>query len=104
MPVLRPLLSIRKNAIKRRLSRHRSSADTSPVGMSPVGPSPRLTRQVQDSWRNLHGAGGASPAPTGRRLTDNLLFEVTDASVVQDGSSKYVVSPRSQGRFTQSGP
>lgn len=35
---------------------------------------------------------GASTSPSGRRPADNLLFEVTDASVVQDGSSKYVVS------------
>lgn len=27
-----------------------------------------------------------------RWQTDSVLFEVTDASVVQDGSSKYVVS------------
>ncbi|XP_040008440.1 sorting nexin-21 isoform X2 [Xiphias gladius] len=70
-----------------------SSTDTSPVGVSPVGPSPSspLTRQLQESWRNLRGLGGGSPAPSRRRLTDNLLFEVTDASVVQDGSSKYVL-------------
>lgn len=60
--------------------------------MSPVGPSSLLTRHFQDSWRRLSGASGASSSPTGRRLTDSLLFEVTDASVVQDGSSKYVVS------------
>ncbi|KAK2850897.1 hypothetical protein Q5P01_007173 [Channa striata] len=70
-----------------------SSADTSPVGVSPVGPSPSsmFTRQLQDSWRNLRGRGGGSPLPAGRRLTDNLLFEVTDASVVHEGSSKYVL-------------
>ncbi|XP_038577677.1 sorting nexin-21 isoform X2 [Micropterus salmoides] len=74
-----------------------SSTDTSPVGVSPVAPSPSsssssslLTRQLQESWRSLRGLGGGSPAPAGRRLTDNLLFEVTDASVVQDSSSKYV--------------
>ncbi|XP_071314866.1 sorting nexin-21 [Trachinotus anak] len=70
-----------------------SSTDTSPVGVSPVGPSPSslLTRQLQESWRSLRGLGGGSPLPSGRRLTDSLLFEVTDASVVQDGSSKYVL-------------
>ncbi|XP_045912206.1 sorting nexin-21 isoform X1 [Micropterus dolomieu] len=75
-----------------------SSTDTSPVGVSPVAPSPSsssssslLTRQLQESWRSLRGLGGGSPAPAGRRLTDNLLFEVTDASVVQDSSSKYVL-------------
>lgn len=52
-----------------------------------------LTRQLQEGWRNLRGLGGGSPAPSVRRQTDSLLFEVTDASVVQDGSSKYVVSP-----------
>lgn len=72
-----------------------SAADTSPVGVSPVGPSSLLTRQLQDSWRRLSGVSGASSSPTGRRLTDSLLFEVTDASVVQDGSSKYVVSSSS---------
>lgn len=70
-----------------------SSTDTSPVGVSPAAPSPSslLTRQLQESWRNLRGLGGGSPTPVGRRLTDSLLFEVTDASVVQDGSSKYVL-------------
>lgn len=71
-----------------------SSADTSPMGVSPVSPSSSsslLTRQLQESWRNLRGLGGGSPIPSVRRQTDNLLFEVTDASVVQDGSSKYVL-------------
>ncbi|KAM9855666.1 sorting nexin-21 isoform 1-T1 [Aulostomus maculatus] len=69
-----------------------SSTDASPVPMSPVGPSPAalLTRQLQESWRSLRGLGGAGSAQTGRHQMDNLLFEVTDASVVQDGSSKYV--------------
>ncbi len=77
---------------------HLSCADASPVGVSPVAPSPSslLTRQLQESWRTLRGLSGGSPTPAGRRLTDNLLFEVTDASVVQDGSSKYVVSPNIQ--------
>ncbi|XP_019965777.1 sorting nexin-21 [Paralichthys olivaceus] len=70
-----------------------SSTDASPVGASPVGPSPSslLTRQLQESWRSLCGLEGGSPVPSGRRLMDNLLFEVTDASVMQDGSAKYVL-------------
>ncbi|XP_029361280.1 sorting nexin-21 [Echeneis naucrates] len=70
-----------------------SSTDTSSVGVSPVSPLPSslLTRQLQESWRSLRGLTGGSPAPSGRRLTDSLLFEVTDASVVQDGASKYVL-------------
>uniref|UniRef100_UPI0037E80D90 sorting nexin-21 n=1 Tax=Semicossyphus pulcher TaxID=241346 RepID=UPI0037E80D90 len=74
-----------------------SSTDASPMGVSPVAPSPSpspsslLTRQLQESWRSLRGLGGGSTSPTGRRLTDSLMFEVTDASVVQDGSSKYVL-------------
>ncbi|XP_069572639.1 sorting nexin-21 [Brachyistius frenatus] len=70
-----------------------SSTDTSPVGVSPVGPSPSslLTRQLQESWRNMRALGAGSPAPSARRQTDSLLFEVTDASVVQDGASKYVL-------------
>nr|XP_040050058.1 sorting nexin-21-like [Gasterosteus aculeatus aculeatus]XP_040050059.1 sorting nexin-21-like [Gasterosteus aculeatus aculeatus]XP_040050060.1 sorting nexin-21-like [Gasterosteus aculeatus aculeatus]XP_040050061.1 sorting nexin-21-like [Gasterosteus aculeatus aculeatus] len=75
-----------------------SSTDTSPVGVAPVGVAPLapptsflLTRQLQESWRTLRGLGGGSPASTGRQPTDDLLFEVTDASVVQDASSKYVL-------------
>ncbi|XP_053281867.1 sorting nexin-21 [Pleuronectes platessa] len=65
-----------------------SSTDASPIGPSP---SALLTRQLQESWRNMCRLDGGSPAPSGRRLTDDLLFEVTDASVMQDGSSKYVL-------------
>ncbi|XP_061781775.1 sorting nexin-21 [Nerophis lumbriciformis] len=65
-----------------------SSTDASPVGPSPSGP---LTRQLQDSWRSLRGLGGGSPAHKMHRQADGLSFEVTDASVVQDGSSKYVL-------------
>ncbi|XP_060889213.1 sorting nexin-21 [Labrus mixtus] len=70
-----------------------SSTDASPVGMSPVGPSPSslLTRQLQESWRSLRGLGGGSTSSGGRRMTDCLMFEVTDASVVQDAASKYVL-------------
>ncbi|KAM6925392.1 sorting nexin-21 [Xenentodon cancila] len=71
-----------------------SSTDASPVGVSPAGPSPSsaLTRQLQESWRSLRGGGGGGgTVPSVRRQTDGLLFEVTDASVVQDGSSKYVL-------------
>ncbi|XP_041655686.1 sorting nexin-21 [Cheilinus undulatus] len=70
-----------------------SSTDASPVGVSPVAPSPSslLTRQLQESWRSLRGLGGGSTSPGGRKMTDSLMFEVTDASVVQDGSSKYVL-------------
>lgn len=57
------------------------SADASPVGLPSGGPS-LLTRQLQESWRNLRS----------RSLPEKLVFEVTDASVVQEGTSKYVVS------------
>ncbi|XP_053705207.1 sorting nexin-21 isoform X2 [Synchiropus splendidus] len=69
-----------------------SSMDTSPVGMSPVGPSPSslLTRQLHDSWRSTVFSE-RSPTSLGKQHADNILFEVTDASVVQDGSSKYVL-------------
>ncbi|XP_063734900.1 sorting nexin-21 [Eleginops maclovinus] len=70
-----------------------SSTDASPMAVSPAGPSASLllTRQLQESWRSLRGLGGGSPSSAGRQLTDNLLFEVTDASVVQEGSAKYVL-------------
>lgn len=61
------------------------STDTSPVGLSPSGPSV-LTRQLQESWRSLRGLGSQTGQQVGR-----LLFEVTDACVVQDGTSKYVL-------------
>ncbi|XP_076133233.1 sorting nexin-21 [Alosa pseudoharengus] len=57
-----------------------SSTDTSPVGLSPKGSS-MLTRQLQESWRSLKT----------RSMPERLVFEVTDASVVQEGSSKYVL-------------
>ncbi|KAM8863109.1 LOW QUALITY PROTEIN: sorting nexin-21 [Spinachia spinachia] len=70
-----------------------SSTDTSPVGVSPVPPPPAflLTRQLQESWGTLRGLGGGSPASSGRQPTDDLLFEVTDACVVLEASSKYVL-------------
>ncbi|XP_029689661.1 sorting nexin-21 [Takifugu rubripes] len=58
-----------------------SSTDTSPSG-------PPSTR---DSWRTACGGSEVSPSPTGRRATDSLLFEVTDASIMRDGASKYVL-------------
>ncbi|XP_037335506.2 sorting nexin-21 [Pungitius pungitius] len=64
------------------------STDTSPGG-PPA--SFLLTRQLQESWRTLRGLGGGSPASAGRQPTDDVLFEVTDASVVQESSSKYVL-------------
>lgn len=82
--------------------------DTSPVATSPAGLSPSglLARQLQDSWRTVLGRHGGSPSPVARRHPDSLLFEVTDASVVQDGSSKYVVgsvSRRPDGHKSQTG-
>ncbi|KAM3872423.1 sorting nexin-21 [Diretmus argenteus] len=67
------------------------STDTSSAGVSPIGSSSLLTRQLQESWRSLRGGGGGGHAPSCRLQTDSLLFEVTDASVVQDSSSKYVL-------------
>ncbi|KAF1391052.1 hypothetical protein PFLUV_G00064590 [Perca fluviatilis] len=71
-----------------------SPAGVSPAGVSPAGVSPAsflLTRQLQDSWRTLRRLTGGSNTSADRQLTDNLLFEVTDASVVTDSSSKYVL-------------
>lgn len=65
-----------------------SSSETSPVGMSSLGPSP-MARLLQDSWRGLRG-GVVSVSPS-RGRSDQLLFEATDASVVVDGSAKYVL-------------
>lgn len=61
----------------------------SPVDASPTGPS---VAPAPASWRSVGGAREASPSAAGRRPTDALLFEVTDASIVRDGASKYVVS------------
>ncbi|XP_029579913.1 sorting nexin-21 isoform X1 [Salmo trutta] len=54
-----------------------SSTDTSPVGLSPGGSS-LLTCQLQRSLRS-------------RTVPEKLVFEVTDASVVPESSSKYVL-------------
>ncbi|XP_061758576.1 sorting nexin-21 isoform X1 [Nerophis ophidion] len=69
-----------------------SSTDASPLGPSPSG---LLTRQLQESWRSLRGPGGGSPAHKVQRQADSLSFEVTDASVVQDGSSNSTPSTSS---------
>lgn len=65
----------------------------SPVDTSPTGPS---MAPAPASWRTVGGAREASPSGAGRRPTDTLLFEVTDASVVRGSASKYVVSWSSQ--------
>ncbi|XP_026776082.2 sorting nexin-21 [Pangasianodon hypophthalmus] len=57
-----------------------SSTDISPTGPTLKGSS-MLTRQLQESWRNLRT----------RCVLEKLLFEVTDASVVQEANSKYVL-------------
>lgn len=59
------------------------------VDTSPSGPPSTLAR---DTWRSVCGGSEVSPSPTGRRAMDSLLFEVTDASIMRDGASKYVVS------------
>lgn len=56
-------------------------SDISPTGPTLKGSS-MLTRQLQESWRNLRT----------RYVLEKLIFEVTDASVVQEANSKYVVS------------
>ncbi|XP_071205185.1 sorting nexin-21-like isoform X2 [Salvelinus alpinus] len=53
--------------------------DTSPVDLSP-GVSSLLTCQLQESWRSLSCT-----------VPEKLVFEVTDASVVPESSSKYVL-------------
>ncbi|XP_034027774.1 sorting nexin-21 [Thalassophryne amazonica] len=70
-----------------------SSTDVSPVSMSPssCSTSSLLTHQLQESWRTLHRASTGSSTPLQRPLLDDLLFEVTDANVVTDGGSKYVL-------------
>lgn len=65
-----------------------SSSEASPVGVSSLGPSP-MVRLLQDSWRGLRG--GVGPVSASRGCSDLLLFEATDASVVVDGSAKYVL-------------
>lgn len=57
-----------------------SSTDISPIGHTQNG-SGMLTKQLQESWRNLRT----------RCVMEKLVFEVTDASVVHEGSSKYVL-------------
>ncbi|TRY54050.1 hypothetical protein DNTS_034485 [Danionella cerebrum] len=56
-----------------------SSTDTSPIGPSPK--SNLLTRQLQENWRSSRA----------RSIPDKLIFEVTDASVVHETNSKYVL-------------
>lgn len=65
-----------------------SCIDTSPTGPS-IAPAP-------DSWRTAHGVSEVSSSTAGKRPADTLLFEVTDASIVRDNASKYVVSWSSQ--------
>ncbi|XP_035378562.1 sorting nexin-21 [Electrophorus electricus] len=57
-----------------------SSTDISPTAPSLKG-SDMFTRQLQESWRNLHA----------HCISEKLIFEVTDASVVQEANSKYVL-------------
>uniref|UniRef100_A0A3P9IF98 Sorting nexin family member 21 n=1 Tax=Oryzias latipes TaxID=8090 RepID=A0A3P9IF98_ORYLA len=72
-----------------------TSTDASPVGVSPAGPSPPsfLAAHLQEgwSWRSLRGLGSRSAISSVPRQTDTVLFEVTDASVIHDGASKYVL-------------
>ncbi|KAG7472571.1 hypothetical protein MATL_G00110310 [Megalops atlanticus] len=55
------------------------STDGSPV--APSGGPSLLTRQLQESWRSSQS----------RCIQEKLVFEVTDAAVVQEGTSKYVL-------------
>ncbi|XP_036389671.1 sorting nexin-21 [Megalops cyprinoides] len=55
------------------------STDGSPV--APSGGPSMLTRQLQESWRSSQS----------RCIQEKLVFEVTDAAVVQEGTSKYVL-------------
>ncbi|KAL7860159.1 hypothetical protein SRHO_G00153060 [Serrasalmus rhombeus] len=57
-----------------------SSTDISPTSPTLKG-SNMLTRQLQESWRSLRP----------RCVSEKLIFEVTDANVVQEMSSKYVL-------------
>ncbi|XP_076840563.1 sorting nexin-21 [Brachyhypopomus gauderio] len=57
-----------------------SSTDISPTGPSLKG-SDMFSRQLPESWRNLHTCC----------ISEKLIFEVTDASVVQEATSKYVL-------------
>ncbi|KAM6976419.1 sorting nexin-21 [Aplochiton taeniatus] len=70
-----------------------SSTETSPVTVSTGGSSSLLNRQLQESWRSLRGCnrGTLEGMRVFRPQTDSLVFEVTDASMVQEGSSKYVL-------------
>ncbi|KAG9337488.1 hypothetical protein JZ751_028679 [Albula glossodonta] len=56
------------------------STDGSPVASVPGGSS-MLTSRLQESWRSSQI----------RSVPQKLLFEVTDATVVQEGTSKYVL-------------
>lgn len=55
------------------------SAESSPACQPPAHN--MLTKQLQDSWKQSRT----------RSIPERLLFEVTDASVVQEGTSKYVL-------------
>ncbi|XP_051516807.1 sorting nexin-21-like [Myxocyprinus asiaticus] len=57
-----------------------SSTDTSPMGPSPKS-SNMITRQLQENWRSSRT----------RSIPEKLIFEVTDASVVHETNSKYVL-------------
>lgn len=57
-----------------------SSTDASPMGPSPKD-SNMITRQLQENWRTSRS----------RCIPEKLIFEVTDASVVHETNSKYVL-------------